>query len=171
MIKYFKIFILLIAVTSCLEEKPKYNIKYPPIKVKEFQTLIKKIWLVNAHLYNNKKFTQIPRDSVGSITNKLLEDYGYKKEDFKKSIKYYSENPRLLDSIIKDLRDSLEKVFTAISHDVNEDDQKLVQQDSLKNILKESSKFMDNMKFKKDLKPSIKSGNQILDTLKIKKWK
>ena len=169
MIKYFKIFILLIAVTSCLEEKPKDNITHPPINVKEFQTLIKKIWLVNAHLYNNKKFTQIPRDSVGSITNKLLEDYGYKKEDFKKSIKYYSENPRLLDSIIKDLRDSLEKVFTAISHDVNEDDQKLVQQDSLKNILKESSKFMDNMKFKKDLKPSIKSGNQILDTLKIKK--
>ena len=169
MIKYFKIFILLIAVTSCLEEKPKDNIKYPPIKVKEFQTLIKKIWLVNAHLYNNKKFTQIPRDSVGSITNKLLEDYGYKKEDFKKSIKYYSENPRLLDSIIKDLRDSLEKVFTGISHDVNEDDQILVQQDSLNNILKESSKFIDNMKFKKDLKPSIKSGNQILDTLKIKK--
>jgi len=168
-IKYFKIFILLIAITSCLEEKPKDNIKYPPIKVKEFQTLIKKIWLVNAHLYNNKKFTQIPRDSVGSITNKLLEDYGYKKEDFKKSIKYYSENPRLLDSIIKDLRDSLEKVFTGISHDVNEDDQKLVQQDSLKNILKESSKFIDNMKFKKNLKPSIKSENQILDTLKIKK--
>lgn len=169
MIKYFKIFILLIAVTSCLEEKPKDNITHPPINVKEFQTLIKKIWLVNAHLYNNKKFTQIPRDSVGSITNKLLEDYGYKKEDFKKSIKYYSENPRLLDSIIKDLRDSLEKVFTGISHDVNEDDQTLVQQDSLKNILKESSKFIDNMKFKKDLKPSIKSGNQILDTLKIKK--
>ena len=167
--KYFKIFILLIALTSCLEEKPKDTIKYPPIKVKEFQTLIKKIWLVNAHLYNNKKFTQIPRDSVGSITNKLLEDYGYKKEDFKKSITYYSENPRLLDSIIKDLRDSLEKVFTGISHDVNEDDQILVQQDSLKNILKESSKFIDNMKFKKDLKPSIKSGNQILDTLKIKK--
>jgi hypothetical protein len=168
-IKYFKIFILLIAVTSCLEEKPKDNITHPPINVKEFQTLIKKIWLVNAHLYNNKKFTQIPRDSVGSITNKLLEDYGYKKEDFKKSIKYYSENPRLLDSIIKDLRDSLEKVFTGISHDVNEDDQILVQQDSLKNILKESSKFIDNMKFKKDLKPSIKSANQILDTLKIKK--
>ena len=169
MIKHFKIFILLITVTSCLEEKPKDNIKYPPIKEKEFQTIIKKIWLVNAHLYNNKKFTQIPRDSVGNITNKLLEDYGFKKEDFKKSIKYYSENPRLLDSIIKDLRDSLEKVFTGISHDVNEDDQILVQQDSLNNILKESSKFIDNMKFKKDLKPSIKSENQILDTLKIKK--
>ena len=153
MIRYFKIFTLLIALTSCLEEKPKDNIKYPPIRIKEFQTLIQKIWLVNAHLYNNKKFTQIPRDSVGSITNKLLEDYGYKKEDFKKSIKYYSENPRLLDSIIKDLRDSLEKVFMGISHDVNEDDQKLVQQDSVKNILKESSKFIDNMKFKKDLKP------------------
>lgn len=169
MIKYFKIFILLITVTSCLEEKPKDNIKYPTIKAKEFQTLIKKIWLVNAHLYNNKKFTQIPRDSVGSITNKLLEGYGYKKEDFKQSIKYYSENPRLLDSIIKDLRDSLEKVYTGISHDVNEDDQILVQQDSLKNILKENSKFIDNMKFKKDLKTLIKSRNQILDTLKIKK--
>ena len=126
MIKYFKILILLIAVTSCLEEKPEDNIKNPPIKEKEFQALIKKIWLVNAHLYNNKKFTQIPRDSVNSVTNKMLEDYGFKKEDFKQSIKYYSQNPRLLDSIIKDLRDSLEKVFVDISHDVIEDDQKLV---------------------------------------------
>ena len=127
MIKFFKILILLIAVTSCLEEKLEDNIKNPPIKEKEFQALIKKIWLVNAHLYNNKKFTQIPRDSVNSVTNKMLEDYGFKKEDFKKSIKYYSQNPRLLDSIIKDLRDSLEKVFVDISHDVIEDDQKLVQ--------------------------------------------
>mgnify|MGYP001269923028 FL=1 len=132
MIKHFKIFILLITVTSCLEEKPKDNIKYPPIKEKEFQTIIKKIWLVNAHLYNNKKFTQIPRDSVGNITNKLLEDYGFKKEDFKKSIKYYSENPKLIDSIIKDLRDSLEKVFISISHDVIEDDQKSTLQESSK---------------------------------------
>ena len=127
MIKYFKILILLIAVTSCLEEKLEDNIKNPPIKEKEFQALIKKIWLVNAHLYNNKKFTQIPRDSVNRVTNKMLEDYGFKKEDFKQSIKYYSQNPRLLDSIIKDLRDSLEKVFVDISHDVIEDDQKLVQ--------------------------------------------
>tara|TARA_B110000285_G_scaffold234084_1_gene309825 strand:+ start:3093 stop:3476 length:384 start_codon:yes stop_codon:yes gene_type:complete len=126
-IKFFKILILLIAITSCLEEKTEENIKNPPIKEKEFQALIKKIWLVNAHLYNNKKFTQIPRDSVNSVTNKMLEDYGFKKEDFKKSIKYYSQNPRLLDSIIKDLRDSLEKVFVDISHDVIEDDQKLVQ--------------------------------------------
>ena len=127
MINFFKILILLIAVTSCLEEKLEDNIKNPPIKEKEFQALIKKIWLVNAHLYNNKKFTQIPRDSVNSVTNKMLEDYGFKKEDFKQSIKYYSQNPRLLDSIIKDLRDSLEKVFVDISHDVIEDDQKLVQ--------------------------------------------
>ena len=132
MIKHFKIFILLITVTSCLEETPKDNIKYPPIKEKEFQTIIKKIWLVNAHLYNNKKFTQIPRDSVGNITNKLLEDYGFKKEDFKKSIKYYSENPKLIDSIIKDLRDSLEKVFISISHDVIEEDQKSTLQESSK---------------------------------------
>lgn len=132
MIKHFKIFILLITVTSCLEEKPKYCIKYPPIKEKEFQAIIKKIWLVNAHLYNNKKFTQIPRDSVGNITNKLLEDYGFKKEDIKKSIKYYSENPKLIDSIIKDLRDSLEKVFISISHDVIEDDQKSTLQESSK---------------------------------------
>tara|TARA_B100000780_G_C20938867_1_gene374414 strand:- start:10 stop:519 length:510 start_codon:yes stop_codon:yes gene_type:complete len=168
-IKYVKIFILLIALSSCLEEKPKDNIKSPPIKEKEFQTLIKKIWLVNAHLYNNKKFTQIPRDSVSSITNKLLIDYGFEKEDFKKSIQYYSENPRLLDSIIKDLRDSLEKVYVGISNDDNEHEQKSIKQDSLKNILKESSKFIGNMKFKKDLKQSVKSSNQILDTLKMKK--
>ena len=169
MIKHVKIFILIIAVSSCLEEKPEYSIKHPPIKEKEFQILIKKIWLVNAHLYNNKKFTQIPRDSVSSITNKLLQDNGFEKEDFKKSIQYYSENPRLLDSIIKDLRDSLEIVYVGISKDDNEDNAELIQQDSLKSILKESFKFIDKMKIKKDLKPSLKSKNQILDTLKTRK--
>ncbi|MEJ6753765.1 MAG: DUF4296 domain-containing protein [Flavobacteriales bacterium] len=169
MIKHVKIFILIIAVSSCLEEKPEYSIKHPPIKEKEFQILIKKIWLVNAHLYNNKKFTQIPRDSVSSITNKLLQDNGFEKEDFKKSIQYYSENPRLLDSIIKDLRDSLEIVYVGIPKDDNEDNAELMQQDSLKSILKESSKFIDKMKIKQDLKPSLKSRNQILDTLKTRK--
>ena len=169
MIKHVKIFILLIAVSSCLEEKPEYSIKHPPIKEKEFQILIKKIWLVNAHLYNNKKFTQIPRDSVSSITNKLLKDNGFEKEDFKKSIQYYSENPRLLDSIIKDLRDSLEIVYVGIPKDDNEDNAELMQQDSLKSILKENSKFIDKMKIKQDLKPSLKSRNQILDTLKTRK--
>ena len=169
MIKHVKIFILIIAVSSCLEEKPEYSIKHPPIKEKEFQILIKKIWLVNAHLYNNKKFTQIPRDSVSSITNKLLQDNGFEKEDFKKSIQYYSENPRLLDSIIKDLRDSLEIVYVGISKDDNEDNAELIQQDSLKSILKESFKFIDIMKIKQDLKPSLKSRNQILDTLKTRK--
>ena len=169
MIKHVKIFILLIAVSSCLEEKPEYSIKHPPIKEKEFQILIKKIWLVNAHLYNNKKFTQIPRDSVSSITNKLLQDNGFEKEDFKKSIQYYSENPRLLDSIIKDLRDSLEIVYVGISKDDNADNAELIQQDSLKSILKESFKFIDKMKIKQDLKPSLKSRNQILDTLKTRK--
>ena len=38
----------------------------------------------------------------------------------------------------------------------------------MKNILKESFKFKDKIKLKKDLKPSIKSRNQILDTLKLK---
>ena len=142
MIKHVKIFILIIAVSSCLEEKPEYSIKHPPIKEKEFQILIKKIWLVNAHLYNNKKFTQIPRESVSSITNKLLQDNGFEKEDFKKSIQYYSENPRLLDSIIKDLRDSLEIVYVGISKDDNEDNAELIQQDSLKSILKENFKFI-----------------------------
>ena len=169
MIKHVKIFILIIAVSSCLEEKPEYSIKHPPIKEKEFQILIKKIWLVNAHLYNNKKFTQIPRDSVSSITNKLLQDNGFEKEDFKKSIQYYSENPRLLDSIIKDLRDSLEIVYVGIPKDDNENNVELIQQDSLKSILKESSKFIDKMKIKQDLKPSLKSRNQILDTLKTRK--
>ena len=159
----------MIAVSSCLEEKPEYSIKHPPIKEKEFQILIKKIWLVNAHLYNNKKFTQIPRDSVSSITNKLLQDNGFEKEDFKKSIQYYSENPRLLDSIIKDLRDSLEIVYVGISKDDNEDNAELIQQDSLKSILKESFKFIDIMKIKQDLKPSLKSRDQILDTLKTRK--
>ena len=169
MIKHVKIFILIIAVSSCLEEKPEYSIKHPPIKEKEFQILIKKIWLVNAHLYNNKKFTQIPRDSVSSITNKLLQDNGFEKEDFKKSIQYYSENPRLLDSIIKDLRDSLEIVYVGIPKDDNEDNAELMQQDSLKSILKENSKFIDKMKIKQALKPSLKSRNQILDTLKTRK--
>ena len=80
------------------------------ISDKDFQEIIKNIWLTNAHVFTNKKFTMIPRDSVNNVIFKLFEEKGIKKEDFEKSIKYYSQKPELLDSILKKLRDGLEEV-------------------------------------------------------------
>ena len=35
-------------------------------QIKIFKILLKNIWLTNAHIFNNKKFTLIPRDSVNN---------------------------------------------------------------------------------------------------------
>ena len=104
--------------------------------------------MANAHIYNNKKFTLIPRDSLKNLTFQILKEKEIDRSEFEKSIQYYSQNPILLDSIIKNLRDSLEKVFISIPHEELEEKEELIIQDSLKDLLKESSKFK-NFKIKK----------------------
>ena len=102
-------------INSCVDEKTDNYINESSISNKEFQEIIKKIWLANAHIYNNKKFTLIPRDSLKNLTFQILKEKEINRSEFEKSIQYYSQNPILLDSIIKNLRDSLEKVFISIS--------------------------------------------------------
>ena len=80
-----------------------------------------------------------------------IQEKGINKEEFEKSIKYYSQNPELLDSILKDLRDSLEEVFIGISHD--EIDEESNSNEIIKDLLKENSKFIaiDSVRPKKRL--------------------
>ena len=75
------------------------------------------------------------------MTFQLLKEKEIDRSEFEKTIQYYSQNPILLDSIIKNLRDSLEKVFISIPHEEVEEREELIIQDSLKDLLKESSKF------------------------------
>ena len=134
-----------------MDEKTDKYINESSISNQEFQEIIKKIWLANAHIYNNKKFTLIPRDSIKNLTFQLLNEKEIDRSEFEKSIQYYSQNPILLDSIIKNLRDSLEKVFINIPHEELEEREELIFKDSLKDLLKENSKFK-NSKIKKKLK-------------------
>ena len=89
---------------------------------------------MNAHLYNN---TFMHKDSLAEATNKLLKDNGIEKYEFEKSIQFYSQNPILLDSIIKDLKDSLEKTYNEIL------DSELIEKKIINTseTLKEKSKF------------------------------
>ena len=144
---YIYIFNLLIA--GCVNEKTTDYVSENNISDKDFQNIIKNIWLTNAHIFNNKKFTLIPRDSVNYIMYKVIQEKGINKEEFEKSIKYYSQNPELLDSILKDLRDSLEEVFIGISHDEIDEDSN--SKEIIKDLLKENSKF---------IKPDIKRSNK-----------
>ena len=145
-------------LNSCVDEKTGEYINKSYISESDFQEIIKKLWLANAHLYNNKKFTLIPRDSLKNITYQLLKDKGTDRKEFTKAIQYYSQNPILLDSIINDLRDSLEKVFISIPHEELEEREKLIFKDSLKDLLKENSKFkkLNTNKRLKKIKPSNK---------------
>ena len=127
-------------ISGCVNEKTTDHVSKNNISDKDFQNIIKNIWLTNAHIFNNKKFTLIPRDSVNYIMYKIIQEKGINKEEFEKSIKYYSQNPELLDSILKDLRDSLEEVFIGISHD--EIDEESNSNDIIKDLLKENSKFI-----------------------------
>ena len=138
-------------IAGCVNEKTTDYVSENNISDKDFQNIIKNIWLTNAHIFNNKKFTLIPRDSVNYIMYKVIQEKGINKEEFEKSIKYYSQNPELLDSILKDLRDSLEEVFIGISHD--EIDEESNSKEIIKDLLKENSKFIaiDSVRPKKRL--------------------
>ena len=138
-------------ISGCVNEKTTDHVSENNISDKDFQNIIKNIWLTNAHIFNNKKFTLIPRDSVNYIMYKVIQEKGINKEEFEKSIKYYSQNPELLDSILKDLRDSLEEVFIGISHD--EIDEESNSKEIIKDLLKENSKFIaiDSVRPKKKL--------------------
>ena len=138
-------------IAGCVNEKTTDYVSENNISDKDFQNIIKNIWLTNAHIFNNKKFTLIPRDSVNYTMYKVIQEKGINKEEFEKSIKYYSQNPELLDSILKDLRDSLEEVFIGISHD--EIDEESNSKEIIKDLLKENSKFIaiDSVRPKKKL--------------------
>ena len=86
--KLISILIILITLNACIQEVPKNNIKSSPIPPKEFQTIIKKTWLMNAHVFNNKKQTLLPKDSVSNLTLTILNDIGYQADDLNLAIKY-----------------------------------------------------------------------------------
>ena len=79
-----KIYILIfhILLSGCVNEKTTEYIDENTISEKDFQEIIKNIWLTNAHVFTNKKFTMIPRDSINNVIFKLFEEKGIKKEDF-----------------------------------------------------------------------------------------
>lgn len=131
---YFIIILSIFILSSCVEENPDNKIEISPLEDDKFQKIIKKIWLMNAHLYNN---TLMHKDSLAEATNKLLKDNGIEKYEFEKSIQFYSQNPILLDSIIKDLKDSLEKTYNEIL------DSELIEKKIINTsgTLKEKSKF------------------------------
>ena len=131
---YFIIILSIFILLSCVEENPDNKIEVSPLEDDKFQKIIKKIWLMNAHLYNN---TLIHKDSLAGATNKLLKDNGIEKYEFEKSIQFYSQNPILLDSIIRDLKDSLEKAYNEIL------DSELIEKKNINSTdsLKENFKF------------------------------
>ena len=90
---------------------------------------------MNAYIYNNN--TLMLKDSLGKATYKLLKDNGVDKYEFEKSIQFYSQNPILLDSIIRDLKDSLEKAYNEIL------DSELIEKKNINSTdsLKENFKF------------------------------
>ena len=133
-------FICFTFLTACIDENPTLSSPKTPISPKEFQYLIKEIWLMNAHIYNNKKYTLLPKDSIGHATLEILNKKGFDKNDLSQAIKFYTSKPAFLDSLIRDLRDSLENSQIKISHDETEEYYE-INSDSMINILEKYPKF------------------------------
>tara|TARA_B100001057_G_scaffold414050_1_gene430923 strand:+ start:536 stop:1099 length:564 start_codon:yes stop_codon:yes gene_type:complete len=131
--KILNLFIIFLLLISCINKTPNDSIE-TTIQPDEFQIIIKKVLLMNAHIQNNKKYSMIDKDSISHITLKILEEGDFNKNDLLKAIKFYSSNPNLLDSLIIDLKDSLNENQVDISHDYLENYNKMPN-DSLKKIL------------------------------------
>ena len=131
--KKLKLYSILFFLISCVNSTTNNNFE-TKIQPHEFQKIIKKVLLMNAHLQNNRKYSIINKDSIGHITLEILEKENFNKSDLKNAIKFYSSNPNLLDSLIIDLKDSLNENQVDISHDYLENYNKMPN-DSLKKIL------------------------------------
>jgi len=151
---YYYLFIYLLT-TSCIHENISDSLNKNIIPSNEFQQIIKQSWLVNAHIANNKKSTLIPKDSINDVTIKILNDYSYNEEDLSRSIKFYAANPLLLDSLIKDIIDSLNTL-----HHANSKKDETIIQDTLFKVLQnypplKDYKWNENYIFTTDMKDSI----------------
>ena len=82
--KFTIVIVLGLLLNSCVDEKTDDYITESSISNQEFQEIIKKIWLANAHVYNNKKFTLIPRDSLKNLTFQLLKEKEIDRSEFEK---------------------------------------------------------------------------------------
>lgn len=131
--KKLTLFVVVFLLVSCINNTPNDSIK-TSIKANEFQKIIKKTLLINSHIQNNRMYSMIDKDSVSHITLKILKESNFNKNDLLEAIKFYSSNPYLLDSLIIDLKDSLDENQINVSHDYLEDYNKMPD-DSLKKIL------------------------------------
>lgn len=145
-------------LSSCISENPNEK-AIPKISPSDFQSIIKKVWLLNAHVQNNNKYSLIHRDSISQITLEILSKNGYDKEDLIQTINYYSSKPIALDSLIKDLGDTLEKNKIKIPHEKEEENKKSPN-DSLDKLIDQetklnSRKLNKNLNFNKTKKDSL----------------
>jgi len=103
-------------ITSCVDNDPNEEIIHCPIPEKDFQDIIKTTFLINAHIHNQKMNNKF-NDTIKENTLNILEEKGYDKKDLFEAIKFYSSKPNILDSLISDIKDSLEKQQNIISDD------------------------------------------------------
>tara|TARA_B100001287_G_scaffold269986_1_gene268104 strand:+ start:11868 stop:12422 length:555 start_codon:yes stop_codon:yes gene_type:complete len=128
--KKLKLYSILFFLISCVNSTTNNNFE-TKIQPHEFQKIIKKVLLMNAHLQNNRKYSIINKDSIGHITLEILEKENFNKSDLKNAIKFYSSNPNLLDSLILDLKDTLNENKI----DISNENYNNMPNDSLKKIL------------------------------------
>ena len=102
----FLYLLLLITVLNGCVSKNEVKLS-TDINPENFQKIIKEIYLINAHIYNNK-YSKIKLDSIKLQIIQILKENNLNSDDLSNAIKYYSSNPKILDSLIIDLRDSLE---------------------------------------------------------------
>jgi hypothetical protein len=143
---------------SCISENSNKKV-IPEISPRDFQLIIKQVWLLNAHVQNNNKYSLVNKDSISQITLEILNAKGYNREDLIQTINYYSTKTVALDSLIKDLSDSLEKDKVEITIKLKEENSEK-EGDSLINLLTIDNKDINNklnknLNFNKNKKDSL----------------
>ena len=110
---------------GCINDIDNRFDKKNTIHFTTFKEILKETWLLDAHKTNNQNYSLFPADSINEISLSILKKHHTSPEKFYNTITYYSQEPELIDSLLKTIREELEETYLSLPHEDDSDIEEL----------------------------------------------
>jgi hypothetical protein len=109
--KYFFLLAFTFFIFSCSEKQ--VTIPDDVIKEKEMTAILTDVHIAQAAL-SNKSQTDSSSYKITDYVNEILKDHNISQEDFTRSLKFYSENPEILQQVYDSVITGLSRIEAGV---------------------------------------------------------